>query len=248
MTQEGATPPDFMEQVRKIAREEAAKILRSAPLKNSSISEGGLTIKGGALRINYPASQGGQNAAYFGDLIDGTGSYVGTGFLFEAPDGGDIASFSYNSVTGGQTTNLHDSQGNVVIGNDVDSGQGIARPYVPMGGFARARYADWSISSTSATFETLWRGEMIKQHPRMSVATLSSMDTSGSTGEVRVLVDGVQMGSTQTIGFAQTTSLIGPAAVAGSHMKLLVVEVQGRVATGTGALRVEPLHCLGRQS
>jgi hypothetical protein len=89
---------------------------------------------------------------------------------------------------------------------------------------------------------------MLKQHPRLSVATLSSMDTSGSTGEIRVLVNGTQIGTTQTIGFVQTTSLIGPAAVSGTHMQTLTVEIQGRLASGTGSLKVEPLHCIGRQS
>lgn len=244
MTQEAGTPAGFWDRVEQIAKKVVNDYVRAGLLNSASISSGGLTIKGGALKVLYAA---GDLAVYFGGLASG-GSYVGTGLLIQEPNGTDIASFSYNENTGTHTANLHDSQNNVIVGNDSVSGQGLARPYVPMGGWARARYADWSISTTSATFETLWRGEIFKQHPRMSVATLASMDTSGSTGEVRVLVDSVQMGTTQSIGFAQTTSLIGPATVAGVHMKVLAVEIQGRVATGAGALRVEPLHCLGRQS
>lgn len=249
MTQEGAVPPDLWERVRKIAAEEAAKSYRSAPLRNASISEGGdLSVRGGAVRVYYRTAQGGGNAVYFGDLVDQNADYVGTGILVEGPNGTDIASFSYNFADGTSTAHLHDEKNNIIVGNDSDSGQGLARPWVPMGGFARARYADWGVAAATGTFETLWRGEMIKQLPRISVATLASMDTSGSTGEIRLMVDGIQVGSTQTVGFAQTVSLIGPAVVAGSHMKLLAVEIQARVATGTGALRVEPLHCLGRQS
>jgi hypothetical protein len=245
VTQEGATPRGYWDQIRKIAREEAAKVLRSAPLKNASISSGGLDIQGnGALRVLYPD---GEAALYFGGLVTGSG-YAGTGLLIQTSDGTDIASFSYDEMTGEQTAHLHDEQNNIIVGNDHDSGQGLARPWVPGGGFARARYADWNVAAGTGTFETLWRLEMIKQLPRISVATLASMDTSGSTGEIRLLVDGVQVGTTQTVGFAQTVSLIGPAVVAGAHMKLLTVEIQARVASGTGSFRVEPLHCLGRQS
>lgn len=248
MTQERAVPPEFWERVRKIAAEEAAKSYRSAPLRNASISEGGdLSVRGGAVRVYYRSSQGGGNAVYFGDLVSGT-DYVGTGMLVEGPDGTDIASFSYNFADGSSTANLHDEKNNIIVGNDSVSGQGLARPYVPMGGFFRAKYSDWTVQTTSATFETLWRGELLKQHPKLSVATNSSMDTSGSTGELRVLVNGVQLGTTATINFALTTTLFGPTAVDGSHMQLLAVEIQGRVASGAGALRVEPLHAIGRQS
>lgn len=244
MTQEGGTPAGFWDRVEQVAKKVVNDYIRAGLLNSASISSGGLTIKGGALKVLYSA---GQLAVYFGGLVTGT-TYAGTGLLIQEPNGIDIASFSYNEVTGTHTANLHDGQNNVIVGNDSFSGQGLARPYVPQGGWARARYADWNIATTSATFETLWRGEMFKQHPKISVATLSSMDTSGSTGELRVVVDGVQMGTTQTIGFAQTVSLIGPDVVAGVHMKVLTVEIQGRVASGAGALKVEPLHCFGRQS
>jgi hypothetical protein len=110
-------------------------------------------------------------------------------------------------------------------------------------------FADWTVATTSTTFETLWKGEMLKQHPKLSVATRATTDTSGSTGEIRVLVNGVQLGSSvASVGFALTTSLLGPDVVDGDHMKLLTVEIQGRMASGAGSLKVEPLHVIGRQS
>lgn len=249
MTQEGAVPPDLWERVRKVAEEVVAKSYRSAPLRNASISEGGdLSVRGGAVRVYYRASQGGGNAVYFGDLVTGE-DYVGTGILVEGPNGTDIASFSYNFADGTSTAHLHDEKNNIIVGNDSTSGQGLARPYIPAGGMWRARFSDWSVSTTSTTFETLWKGEMLKQHPKLSVATRASTDVSGTTGEIKVLVNGVQLGSSvATVGFALTTSLLGPNVVNGDHMTLLSVEIQGRVTTGSGALRVEPLHVIGRQS
>jgi hypothetical protein len=244
VTQDAATPAGFWERVGQIAKKAVDDYVRAGLLNNASISSGGLTIKGGALKVLYSA---GQLAVYFGGLMTG-GTYAGTGILITEPSGTNIASFSYNEVTSTHTANLHDGQGNVIVGNDSASGQGLARPYVPMSGFGRARYADWTIATSSVTFETLWRGEMLKQHPQLSVATLASADTSGATGEIRVLVNGTQIGTTQTVGFAQTTSLVGPAPVAGTHMQLLAVEIQARLASGTGSIKVEPLHCIGRQS
>jgi hypothetical protein len=251
VTQEGAVPPDFWQQVRQIAREEVAKSSRSAPLKNAAISSGGLTIQqGGSLVLMNNAGTGEQ--FYVGPVLpnmpDGTGQ---PGVIFRREDG-SLALAMYDPDTSGafkQFLALYDRSHNVIVSDDTDSGQGLARPYVPMSGFYRAKYSDWTVQTTSTTFETLWRGEMIKQHPRLSVATNASMDTSGSTGEIKVLVNGVQLGtSVATVGFALTTSLFGPAAVDVDHMKLLAVEIQGRVASGAGALRVEPLHAIGRQS
>lgn len=244
MTQEAATPAGFWDRVAQVAKKAVDDYVRAGLLNSASVSSGGLTIKGGIFRVLYATQE---VAVYFGGLMTG-GSYAGTGMLMQQPNGTNIASFSYNEQTQTQTAHLHDDQNNIIVGNDTDSKQGLARPYVPMGGFGRARYADWGVATSSATFETLWRGEMLKQHPKLSVATLASCDTSGSTGEIRVLVNGTQIGSTQTIGFAQTTSLVGPAAVTGAHMLLLAVEIQGRIATGTGSMRVEPLHAIGRQS
>lgn len=246
------TPPGLLERILLEVDKRIAQFARSGFLRNARITQGGITIVGGFLRVRNSADTisqflvGGLTPA----LPDGT---LQPGILIRREDGTNALAL-YDptpdpSSPGGfqQFLAIYDRSGNIIFSDDTNSGQGVARPYVG-GAFVRARYADWNIATTSSTFETLWRGEVVKQHPQMSVATLSSMDTAGATGELRVMVDGVQLGSTATIGYAQTTTLFGPGVVAGAHMKVLTVEIQGRRTSAAGALKVEPLHLLGRQS
>lgn len=237
-------PPGLWERIRSIIREEMAKFARSGFLRNASISEGGtFTIKGGRLRVLYPADQGGGDSVYCGDIYSG-GTYVGTGLLVQGPGGKDLVSFRSDVATGSTYVILRDSAENAVLYTST-AGDGLVRPYIG-GAFHRQRFADWTVATTAAAFEGLWKGELVKQHGRLSVATQASMDTSGTTGEVRVLVNGQQLGDVKPIGYALTVSLFGPAAVPGANMELLTVEIQGRRTSATGALRVEPLHLLGR--
>lgn len=245
---EAGTPPGLMEKIRQIAAEEVAKFIRSGFMRNASIGEGGsFTLKGGQIRAEYPQSEGGGLAGFFGRIVSALdGTYLGTGWLIQAPDGTDMFTARSDAASGATWVNLYDSHGTIIVGNDTYSGQGLARPFVG-GGFARARFTDWSVSTTSATFETLYSTLVYKQHPRLEVSVRASMDTAATTGEVRVLVDGVQLGATSSEGFVLSTRYF-TGAIAGSHMEPVLVEIQGRVAGGAGALRVESRYWMGKQS
>lgn len=250
MAQEAAVPAGLWERVRKIAAEEVARFARSGFLRNARISGGaGLTVAdGGKFRALYPDELGGETAFYVGDIYGAESrDYLGTGVLIQAPDGTDLAVFRTDSHFGTTMQNIYDSGGRIIFGNDAASGQGLARPYLS-GGFARARYADWGVSTTSSTFETLFEQRIWKQHPRLEVAVRASMDTTDTTGEVRVLVNGVQLGATTSEGYATTYRYFGPEPIAGAHMETVIVEIQGRRTSATGALRVESRYWVGRQS
>jgi hypothetical protein len=106
------------------------------------------------------------------------------------------------------------------------------------GAFYRARNVDWP-TTTSPTFETIYRAKMPKQHPKLYVRAWVINTVAGATGEIRVMVNGAQLGTTQgTISGTVTESVFGPAAVAGAHMADLSVEIQARLASGTGAVQV----------
>lgn len=257
MAQEAAVPLETIRQVaREIAAEEVKKFARSGFLNNASITSGGLSIRGGGdltisdggrLRVNHPADVGGGNGLYVGDIYsEATSEYMGTGLLIEQPDGTDIVQARTDVESGGSRVELWDSGGRVAVATDSVSRQGLARPLVP-GAFYPMRYTDW-LASTSAAFEGLWKGELVKQQPRLSVALQVTTDASGTAGEARVMVDGVQLGAVQAVGFATSIRLVGPAAVAGDHMQKVIVEIQARRTAGTGAVRVAPLHVYGWQS
>jgi hypothetical protein len=247
VTQEAAVPASLIQQIKRMIDEGVAAGLRSAPNRNSQISSGGtFTVNGGRFQVLYPSSLGSGSSVYVGDLYSG-GSYAGTGLLAQDSNGTDMLMARHDTASGTQRVEMYDSGNRIIVGNDANSQQGLARPYLPAA-FYRKRYADMSVSTTSATFETLWESQIHKQHPRYEVGVRASMDTPATTGELQVLVNGVALGSAAAQSFAVVSNVFGPVAVAGTHMSVLTVEIQGRVTSGSGALRVEPQYLVGRQS
>lgn len=250
MTQEAAVPASLWGRIQKMIDDSIAKYARSGPLRNASITGGaGLTIAdGGAFRARYPEDLGGGDAFYVGPLYSATdGSYVGTGMLLQAPDGTDLMVARTDTTFGTTMQNFYDSGGRIIVGNDASSGQGLARPYMP-GALYPNRYADMTVSSTSTTWETVLVGSIPKHNPKLQVGLRATTDTSGATGEVRVLVNGTQLGAVQEVTYAVSVYDI-TAAVAGDHMTALNVEVQAqRTGTVAGGVRVAGVYMQGRQS
>lgn len=250
MTQEAGTPADFWERVKQAAERAVDAYARSGASRNASISSGGtFTVRGGVFRL---LSNLGKELFYAGplgpSLSDGTPQQ---GLMMRrADDTAVLALFDAAPGVDGslnQALNWFDRTGHVVFADDTNNGSGLARPYIG-GGFGRARFGDMDVATTSSTFETLWTARVSKQHPRMQVWYQASMDTAATTGEVRVLVDGVQVGSVNTHSFAVLTTFIGPDFIAGEHEATVTLEIQGRRTTATGALRVEALGWIGKQS
>jgi hypothetical protein len=237
VSRDAAVPPDLWREIDRRIQAAVGQALRSGPLRNASITDGSLTIQNGSVMVRYPETQGGDVAVYWGNIVSTVdGSYLGTGELVQKPDGTDIASFSWDASDGTQTVHLHDDQNNVIIGNDKVTGQGLSRPLIP-GVFYPAQFANF-VGTSSTTWVTLWRARMTKQLGQLYVRAWAGNDTSGGTGQVRVLVDGVQFGSTVTTGLTITESQYGPAPIAGDHATSVVVEIQAQMVSGTGTVRV----------
>lgn len=249
MSQEAAVPPGFWGRVQKMIDDAIASFARSGFLRNASITQGGLTISnGGTLKLR---SADDVDTFYVGPvtpaLWDGSSQ---PGLLMRRNDGTLVLSlYDAFPTPGGYSQALAwwDRSSNTIIADDTNSGQGIARPYIG-GGFGRARYADMSVSTTSSTFETVWETRLYKQQPQLEVGFKATMDTTATTGEVRVLVNGTQIGPVKTQAFSIATQVVGPAPVQGAHMDYLTVEIQARRTSATGACRVEALYWTGRQS
>lgn len=240
---DAATPPGLMERIRMIVAEEIGKFMRSGFLRNASISDGGLTIKGGFFRLLSKAT-GGATLFYLGPIGDVLGDGERQQFWqVRRADGSPVLmlwdAFPDPDGTLNQALSWMDRAGNVVFADDTDSGQGIARPWVP-GGWQLARALDWP-PVTSTGYDTVYRAKMPKQHPQLRTAVWGWADTPGTTGEVRVMVNGTQLGPTVTVGNSGVgETVFGPSPVAGAHMGELVVEVQARRTAGTGGIRCCP--------
>lgn len=251
MTQEGAVPPDFWQQIDRRIDQKVAAAQRAASIRNASISSGGtLSIQGGALVL---LDDNGTVLHYIGPVTpnraDGTAQQ---GWQVYRSDGTTVLKlFDANPTDAGgalqQALNWYDRSVNTVLADDTNSGQGLARPWLS-GGFARTRFADLGISTTSPTFETMWEQKIIFQHPKIYAVIKHTMDTSGTTGEVRLMANGVQVGATLSSGFIVKTESPGVAAITADYGSEVFLEIQGRRTSATGSLRVEPLSWVARQT
>lgn len=258
-------PGGLSDWMRSVDRQLQA-LQKASPLRNASITGGnGLSIReggslkiegGGGLRIRDGGGliledQDGTPVTYIGGLTGGQLRPDGTPqpAFVQYRDDGTVAISVYDPVPGDayqQFVALWDRAGNWVVTDDTASGQGIGRPYLPAP-FYRARYTDWP-SSTAAAFETVWRGGFYKQHPKIYMGVRHTSDASGTTGEVQVLVNGVQVGDIAPVEFLVSSSQFGPAVVPGVHLASLDVEIRARRTAGTGAVRCEPSFCYGAES
>lgn len=245
---DAGTPPGLWERVRKIAADEVAKFMRSGFLRNASITGGGLTIRGGgSLKVMHPESRGGGLGVYFGDTVSAiTGNYQGTGLLVQDPAGLDIATFRSDENSGIPLAILWDGQQNNVVLTDNVTGQGLARPYI--GGTGQpARYDDWTVQTSSTEFETVFTADGYHQHSGMLAWARCSTTAAGTTGEMRVMVDGQQLGDVAPVAFSIGRKLFGPATLDLPYSSFVTVEWQARVIDGAGALRVGTAGWVGRR-
>lgn len=244
------TPPGLLERILLEVDKRISAFARSGFLRNAVITQGGLTIKGGLLRM-LSAVTGGTSTFYVGPVSPNLpdGSYQpsviirrndGTVALLLWDPRPDLD--GYNQFLG-----WYDRSGNAVITDDTQSGQGIGRPYLPGVGYpAQARH--WP-SGGAGGWEALYRVRHNKQQPRLAVQAWGSCDTAGTTGELRVMVDGVQLGATQSVTSGAVTEFVfGPTAVAGSFGQLLNVELQVQRTAGTGLVQTCFSLVEGRQS
>ena len=240
------TPDDLLERIRRLEAK-VDELTRAAPIRNASISDGGrLQVKGVT----------GRSLVAMGRSDDPT---------LVAPDGHKQMAVFINRETGEpafamydplpnsdgfhQFWALYDRAGNVLVGDDTTSGQGLARPYVP---FTFNDYAPVPTNSTtSGSFVTVCRAAAVtKQHPQIK-AGLTAVTSATTTGEVRLwdATHSVQLGATISLpaGTYQDFS-IGPVPLTGAHMDTVDIDIQARRLTGTGTVAVRGTSGYGVQS
>lgn len=245
------TPPGLLERILLEVDKRIAAFARSGFLRNAMITQGGITVRNGFLRV--------QNA-----LGTVTQFFVG-GVTPARPDGslqpglilcredGTTAMALYDPIPGPtdadfkQFLAIYDRAGNIILGDDTDSGQGVARPYVPFA-FYISRSADWPVV-TGTTFETVYRARGPKQQPKLYVVAWLNATGAGAVAEMRVLVNGAvwDVPRQSSPGFV-TELVFGPLSVGGGHMSQLSIEIQARLVSGTGNVQVGVARVEGRQS
>lgn len=247
MAQYGTSADDALMRRLRELEDRIRQLETAAPLRNATISDGG------QLRVNGV----GGNALVLMGRNDTPGS--------EAPDGHKQMVFLIWRETGeaafqmsdpepgidgfNQFWALFDLAGNRVVGDDANSGQGLARPYIPTPFYNYP--APPSQTTSSGSWTTLQRAAgYIKQHPRIQVGYVVQT-AAGTTGEVRLWDEthGEQVGVSHAIGAGVFENRnLGPADLTGAHMDGIDLDIQARVISGPGSIGVQVTTAYGIQS
>ncbi|CAO0826839.1 putative protein OS=Streptomyces microflavus OX=1919 GN=Smic_48870 PE=4 SV=1 [Streptomyces microflavus] len=138
-----------------------------------------------------------------------------------------------------QPVRILDRRGNVIVADDTVRG-GLARPYIPYSLPAPADPTRWE-STTATTWTTLHRGPGLVQHPRLHCRIAAE---GGAGGEVRLLVDGDQVGPVGGPG----AGLVLTERMAAEYGATVTFEIQARVTTPGTTIRCRPLTLYGLES
>jgi len=148
-------------------------------------------------------------------------------------EGGADVLYTYTAASGRQYWALTDNAHQIIFSDDAESGQGIARPWIPIP-VLTTRF-DQMPSTPNTNFElvqsTAFRP---KQSPFWRVNTSHCTTAPDTAGEARLILDGVQVGATFGVGFVVAWTDIGPFPVPGTHMSQHHLELHCRRTAGTG--------------
>lgn len=226
---------DVMRRLRDLERR-VDELSSARGLESSTVGAGGLSVRGGTLTITNPD---GVTTCYFGPL--GRGDDTSRGWMFRHDD--DTPAFTLQGAPGRQFWAFWDHVGNIIASSDADSGTGLARPWIPLPAPAPAGAGHWP-GTTTANWSTISRCWPYLQHPKIAVS-IATMADPGATGDVRLIVDGDQVGPTVTAGDQLAFTAPVPKFEFG---RAVSVEIQARRTSGTGEIRAVPLRMYGRQS
>jgi hypothetical protein len=230
-------PDNWIDEKRELQRQ-IDELRAAVGLSSATISRGGLTIKGGAFFTMRDAS--GNLVAYIGPDPGGGPSQV---FQLFRPGVGALLTTQQDATSGRYFAALHDYLGNTILADDVQTG-GLARPYLehPM---YPAQTSSWQATS-SASFVDLWMGESEFQHPKLDWAI--GVSDAGASGQVRITVDGTQVGPTFNYTAGSPTYFAGRAAHGATLNNSHLLRIQALKTSGAGTIVCAPLHLRGVQS
>jgi len=222
-------------------------------LESATIGKGGLIIDGtggitvvdpnNGLYVMYIGSQPNGNASPPNQMVARFFRSDGTAALQLADDG---------TIPGHpqlQALQWYDRSGKVIVADDTNGGWGLARPHLPAYGMAQVDPTKWA-TNTTGSFTDLISGWLEIQNPYLDWGFW--LYTDAASAQFRVMVNGTQVGTTQTVNNAwalyQANKIPFPGAGPSLFGTTVTVSVQGRIASGTGNARAECLFLQGDQS
>jgi hypothetical protein len=213
---------------RRLDAMDAARNLRSATIDEP-----------GTLQIR---TLDGTVIAYFGRQSDGR-----MGLTLRRTDGTSALEFAgfTGDLTPHQVLRLFDRLGNEVLGDDETSGQGLARPWLPVQSKASASIM---ASTTTPTMTNVFDLDVLKQQPKILVGVQAVSD-AGTAGQVDLYNEGtaaVIAGPLTVTSAGVADDLLG--VLAGGHLSLQPIRLRARRTSGTGSVGVICAFASQRQS
>lgn len=237
-------------------RKQLRKLQTARPLEKATISKGGITIQdGGSLRV---VDSDGHVVAIIGalpsptyDRVDGTPQ---PGVLFNREDGSlamVLADLNPGSPPFKQSVQILDRNNRVVVADDTNSGTGLAVPHLAASALGNTNTATWP-ATTNATWTAIANGYHEVQNPKLGWVISLEADAN-TTGQFRLMIGGVQIGTTQTLagGASGAFATWAPAAalVTGVSIGTIAfVELDAQRTVGTGTIRAQVQWLSGVQS
>lgn len=239
--------PDLLDVIVRL--EKRIKDLETANRLSFSSVGGGFIINGSPFKVTLPGD-------YFDDvtlLEVTTGTYndkssTEPGWVMRRNDGGEALGVYGNGS--GQFFAVKDHTGNFIFSDDLFSGFGIGRPWLPIP-FYNSSTGLPTATTTSGTFVELQYADYSVQSPYLYMQIQVHASDGTTAGEVQVTLSGNQVGDliTVTAGLSSIEEF-GPALVRelATFGDVRDIKVMGRRTAGAGTIGVRVLGAYGRQS
>lgn len=177
---------------------------------------------------------------YIGELFVGDTS-VDSGAIFFRPDG------SESMVIGNRGVQIIDTKQNTVVSSDETAGEGMARPWIPLGTPGSFHFAHWPYTDSSGLMAELF---FSAQHPKV-YWNASVAGDAGVTGDVTmsITVNGTTVSSATysysgtQVNISETLTLPQP-----FYGYQAVLQINGEITGGTGKLYCNTWQLVGAQS
>ncbi|MFF8598695.1 hypothetical protein ACF065_07265 [Streptomyces sp. NPDC015232] len=140
---------------------------------------------------------------------------------------------------------VFDGYGHEIFSDDILTG-GLARPWLPLMPPLPAETTKWP-STSSTTFTTIARCSNPIWQPKLRLA-INTAASSGASGQVKVLVDGVAFGPTVTAGTTYDYTGLLPGDMKTRFGQTMTIEVQAALTTTSGTVYAQPVLIHGKQT
>lgn len=245
-----SAPGDLVRRIQVLERK-LQEIIGARTLEAASIGAGGLQVTDDGSVTVLDQSSG--KPVLFGGKRETAGGARQMVVLLFRDDGTPALQLSDNGSNPShphqQALQWFDRAENVVLADDTNGGWGLASPHVSGGfNFGNTDITKWP-STTNTSWTSIANGWHEVINPRLKWGFELQAD-SGTTGQFRLMINGVQVDSVQTVngGFSVWQSAAVPLPANAPYQSLATVSLDAQVIAGTGTVRGQLLFWSGDQS